>query len=225
MTAASYNPRYFPVVAPPGWKAVLRSIRSDGSSCSNDSGGTYRQRGNIYPPERPIFADTYLALRHGEEHRAMDIMAAMGQPIIADSDGEVIRSWRYEGETRPGVGHSEKGGNYAWIKGDDGVERYYAHMIYPASVRIGERIKAGQIIGFVGDTGNARGGCPHLHYATSINGQKFNPYSQLRVLYDQEAWKKTPLNWYRWLWVIPLSVIFSTALGAGIYYGVKKINI
>lgn len=201
MAGASYRPEIFPVVAPPGWVATLPAKKSNGQACSNDAGRTYTSGGRTYPPERPIFWDSYGAARtdiDGEAvpHRAADIMAAMGAPVVADAPGTVFETWNYQGAQMPGVGTSPRGGNYVWIRGDDGTDRYYSHLYEPSRLLPGQRVETGDLVGLVGDTGNAKGGCPHLHYATEINGAKFNPYEKLKILYEAGSWDGfTPRGW------------------------------
>lgn len=237
MTSAAYSPEIFPVVAPPGWKVTLPAKKSNGQSCSNDAGGDYTSGGKTYPPERPILWDGYDATRtdiDGEAvpHRAMDIMAATGAPIVADAPGTVFETWNYRGSAMPGVGTSSRGGNYVWIKGDDGVDRYYSHLHEPSRLTPGQRVQTGDLVGLVGDTGNAKGGCPHLHYATEINGTKFNPFPQLKALYDAGTWNGfTPNGWNGLSIGIPANTgtLFGAlllaglgAIGLAIYYARRK---
>jgi murein DD-endopeptidase MepM/ murein hydrolase activator NlpD len=66
-----------------------------------------------------------------------------------------------------------------WILGP-GLERhYYAHLDRYADVREGDRVAAGDVIGYTGNTGNARGGPVHLHYGIYRYGGAQNPYARL----------------------------------------------
>jgi murein DD-endopeptidase MepM/ murein hydrolase activator NlpD len=72
-------------------------------------------------------------------------------------------------------------GNYLLIHGQ-GEDRsyFYAHMVRPASVRRGERVWAGERVGSVGETGNARSvGC-HLHFEIHVHGRPIDPEPALR---------------------------------------------
>lgn len=200
-----YNPQVFPVVAPPGWKAILPALKSTGQPCTNSAGHIYTSGGIAYPPERPIISDDYLNDRSGQAHHAEDIMAANGAPIVADQNGTV---------TEKGVG--EKGGNYIYMMGDDGVKRYYAHMLSPALVNKGDRLSIGELIGFVGATGNASGGCPHLHYQVSYNGNSFNAYPALKSLYDRGLWKYTPKGWDTGLGLSWQGILLGTLVLGGV---------
>lgn len=94
-------------------------------------------------------------------HRAIDYAAPIGTPILATGDGVVTRaSWN--------GGY----GNYISIRHNDTWDTAYAHLSKYA-VSAGERVKQGQIIGYVGSTGWSTG--PHLHYEMIKNGTKVNP--------------------------------------------------
>ena len=57
------------------------------------------------------------------------------------------------------------GGNTVWVAGKPSTLYYYAHLDrFCAGLRVGDRVQAGEVLGFVGDTGNARGTPPHLHF-------------------------------------------------------------
>ena len=192
--AATSAPRpiWFPVLGPPGWKATERAVKSDGSVCQNDAGHNYTQAGQTFPPERPILYDSFAELRHGVPHGAMDIMAARGAPVVAPVDGVVPLTVRWKGASYPGQGVSTNGGNYVYIQGTDGWQHYFAHM-RNVRVKPGQKVVAGQQIAEVSDTGDAQGGCAHLHYATELpDGTKFNQYQLLKTLYDQGMWRRGP---------------------------------
>jgi murein DD-endopeptidase MepM/ murein hydrolase activator NlpD len=62
------------------------------------------------------------------------------------------------------VGQNRLGGNVVWIFGPGGQRHYYAHLDRFADVRPGDLVMPGDIVGYVGNSGNARGTPPHLHY-------------------------------------------------------------
>ncbi len=99
-------------------------------------------------------------------HEGLDIFAPRGTPVLAAADG-VVRS------TRP----NRLGGNVVWIRDDLGRSHYYAHLDQQAANR-GDRVQAGDTIGFVGNTGNARTTPPHLHFGLYERGS-FDPYPAL----------------------------------------------
>ena len=99
---------------------------------------------------------------YNKMHRGTDFAAPMGTPIMASGDGIITRA-RWCGG----------GGNCVKIKHNSTYETVYAHMRnFAAGIRVGLRVRQGQIIGFVGSTGKSTG--PHLHYEVIKNGKKIN---------------------------------------------------
>ena len=95
-------------------------------------------------------------------HKGTDFAAPMSTPIMASGDGTVTRA-RWCGG----------GGNCIKIKHNSNYETIYAHMKnFARGIKRGVRVKQGQIIGYVGSTGNSTG--PHLHYEVVKNGKKIN---------------------------------------------------
>ncbi|HUQ96021.1 MAG TPA: M23 family metallopeptidase [Chitinophagaceae bacterium] len=95
-------------------------------------------------------------------HAGLDFTAPQGTPIYATADG-VIKM----------AGYSEGGyGNHVVINHGYGYETLYGHMVR-VKARAGQRIKRGEIIGYVGSTGKSTG--PHCHYEVHKNGQKLDP--------------------------------------------------
>ena len=104
----------------------------------------------------------------GRRHEGIDIFAPKDTPVRSTTRGIVIS-----------VGTNRLGGQTIWILGP-GLERhYYAHLNRYAALRAGDHVEAGQIIGYAGNTGNARGGPPHLHYGIYSSGAAQNPYPRL----------------------------------------------
>lgn len=124
---------------------------------------------------------------HGADaHNAIDIMGARGLRIVAACAGTVAHSWRTRDGEHPGVGTSARGGNFVVIvDGRQGYYHYYAHLESPSTVRSGQSVMAGTLLGHLGDTGRARGTPPHLHYQVSIRNDRgalqsfLNPYPDL----------------------------------------------
>jgi murein DD-endopeptidase MepM/ murein hydrolase activator NlpD len=146
---------------------------------------------------------------HGQDaHNAIDIMGARGLRIVAACAGTVAHSWRTRNGKHPGVGTSAGGGNFVVIiDSRQGYYHYYAHMETPSTVRSGQSVAAGTLLGYLGDTGRARGTPPHLHYQVSIRDgrgalQSFlNPYPELARL--AARWQSQVSAWGRV--VIPVS--------------------
>ena len=99
---------------------------------------------------------------YNKMHRGTDFAAPMGTPIMASGSGVITRA-RWCGG----------GGNCVKIKHNSTYETIYAHMKgFSRGIREGVRVKQGQIIGYVGSTGNSTG--PHLHYEVVVSGKKIN---------------------------------------------------
>ena len=95
-------------------------------------------------------------------HAGMDFSAKTGTPIYATGNGKVIR-----------VRKSRKGyGNHVKIDHGYGYVTLYAHM-QKYIVKKGQKVKRGEVIGYVGNTGKSV--APHLHYEVHKNGKKVNP--------------------------------------------------
>lgn len=95
-------------------------------------------------------------------HAGMDFSAKVGAPIFATGDGVVIRA----DNTASGYG------NHIVLKHGFGYETLYAHLS-KYNIKKGQKVKRGDIIGFVGSTGRSEG--PHLHYEVHKNGEIVNP--------------------------------------------------
>lgn len=102
-------------------------------------------------------------------HGAIDVYAKKGTPIVAPVGGTVIS-----------VKSGGKGGHTVRVRGNDGLVYYFAHMDQQAVVTPGEQVKPGTHLGFVGDSGNARGTSPHLHFSVRKGGVAVNPYTYLQ---------------------------------------------
>jgi murein DD-endopeptidase MepM/ murein hydrolase activator NlpD len=95
-------------------------------------------------------------------HKGLDFTAPQGTPIYATGNGVVITA-----------GASGNGfGNHVVINHGYGYETLYGHMVR-IKARLGQRIKRGEVIGWVGSTGKSTG--PHCHYEVHINGQEVDP--------------------------------------------------
>jgi murein DD-endopeptidase MepM/ murein hydrolase activator NlpD len=125
--------------------------------------------GYVFPVHGPSsFVDTFGAARavvmwhHGE-----DIFAPMGAPVLAVADGTVFS-----------VGWNDIGGNRLWLRDRQGNEFYYAHLsaFSPLAVN-GAHVRGGDVLGFVGNSGDAETTPPHLHF-------EIHPVGLLGLGYD-----------------------------------------
>ncbi len=116
------------------------------------------------------FGDSFGAPRPnvpGGWHHGEDIFARLGAPILAVADG-----------TLHTIGFNKIGGYRLWLRDLSGNEFYYAHLSAYSPLAVeGTRVKAGDVIGFVGDTGDAEGGTPHLHF-------EIHPAAMIGLGYD-----------------------------------------
>lgn len=102
-------------------------------------------------------------LGYNKMHQGIDFAGGTGTPIYAAGDGVVAEAGRKGGY-----------GNWVALKHSGGWETGYAHMSrFASGLRRGQRVKQGQLIGYVGATGRVTG--PHLHYEVMKNGVKINP--------------------------------------------------
>jgi murein DD-endopeptidase MepM/ murein hydrolase activator NlpD len=124
--------------------------------------------------------DTFMDARsEGRVHDAIDIPAPAGTPVMAAADGEIARLFQ-----------SERGGITIYQYGNDKrLIFYYAHLQrYADGLMPGKVARQGEIIAYVGDTGNAGAGNYHLHFSISVipnparywEGTNINPYPLLR---------------------------------------------
>jgi murein DD-endopeptidase MepM/ murein hydrolase activator NlpD len=137
--------------------------------------------GFVFPVGDPhTFGDSFGAPRmmgtgYEHAHQGTDIMAPFGTPLLACERGLVTQ-----------MGSDVLGGTKLWLKGESGTYYYYAHLsAFADGLTEGTVVEAGDIVGLVGDTGNARGGAPHLHFEIHPDGgMAVNPYPLLKVVDD-----------------------------------------
>lgn len=103
----------------------------------------------------------------GRRHKGNDIFAPTGTPVVAPVGGSVAQH------------NSGLGGKSVWLRGSDGNTYYGAHL---SRFGLAGSVSQGQIVGYVGATGNARGGSAHLHFEIHPGGgAAVNPYGTLRT--------------------------------------------
>jgi murein DD-endopeptidase MepM/ murein hydrolase activator NlpD len=132
---------------------------------------TITSQGYVFPIYGPSgYGDSFGAPRgdvSGGWHHGDDIFAPLGAPILAVADGVVFS-----------VGPNPIGGNRLWLQDTAGNQFYYAHLsAYTPLARDGTHVHAGDVLGFVGNTGDAAGGAYHLHF-------EVHPASLLFLGYD-----------------------------------------
>jgi murein DD-endopeptidase MepM/ murein hydrolase activator NlpD len=159
--------------------------------------------GYVFPVYGPSgYGDTFGAPRgdvSGGWHHGDDIFAPLGAPILAVASGTVFS-----------VGWNDVGGWRLWLRDEGGNEFYYAHLSAFTSLAVdGRHVRAGDVLGFVGNTGDAEGTPFHLHF-------EVHPVSMLFLGYDGavnptaylNAWKR--LEDIRILPAVPFSQQLAT---------------
>jgi murein DD-endopeptidase MepM/ murein hydrolase activator NlpD len=102
-------------------------------------------------------------------HKGIDIFAPRGAQVVAVADG--ILSF---------IGDQPKGGHCLWLTTENGASFYYAHLDrWAPGLYEGLEVQAGDLLGFVGNTGNARATPAHLHFGINQNDEMVNPYPLL----------------------------------------------
>jgi murein DD-endopeptidase MepM/ murein hydrolase activator NlpD len=110
------------------------------------------------------FSDDFGDARTGHRHQGNDIMSPYGTPIVAVISG-VIKT-----------DYSAAGGISLYLRGSDGNEYFYAHNSRNVA-GTGDHVATGEVIAYVGNTGNARGGASHLHFERHPGGgSAVDPY-------------------------------------------------
>jgi peptidoglycan LD-endopeptidase LytH len=119
--------------------------------------------------------DSFNEIHHGHPHQAIDIMRPRGTPILAVADGTIQKLF-----------HSVPGGLTIYQFDDSGTYCfYYAHLdSYAAGIHEHMAVSRGQVIGYVGTSGNAEANAPQLHFAINV----LDP--------QKRWWKGTPIDPY-----------------------------
>jgi murein DD-endopeptidase MepM/ murein hydrolase activator NlpD len=115
--------------------------------------------------------DSWHAPRDGGErvHKGIDIFAPKGTEVVAVVDGVISY-----------IGDQKLGGHCIWLTTENGASFYYAHLDrWAAGLYEGLEVQAGDLIGYVGNTGNAKYTQSHLHFGINENDEMVNPYPLL----------------------------------------------
>ena len=148
----------------------------------------------VFPHETSVveFSDTWGAGRSGgRRHAGTDIMSPKGSWIVAVDDGIVERlGWNrlsgWNNKVRPAGGWTS---HYLHLNNDttgtdDG--KGGAEAAFAENLEEGTFVKAGEVIGFVGDSGNAEHTGSHTHFELHLDGRKINPYPYLAAALDRK---------------------------------------
>jgi murein DD-endopeptidase MepM/ murein hydrolase activator NlpD len=143
----------------------------------------------------PVFGDFAYGDTYGDPrpdvtyHHGDDIFGELGQPLVAVADGTVFS-----------VGWNKIGGNRLWLRDHQGNAFYYAHLAaFSTLVFNGARVRAGQVVGFMGNTGDAEPATTHLHF-------EVHPVSLLYLGYDGAVDPTSYLDAWRHLDRLPFPV-------------------
>lgn len=117
-------------------------------------------------------ADTFGAPRgRDRQHQGVDIFAPRGTPVRSSTRGLVVS-----------VREGGLGGRQVWVLGPAHERHYYAHLEdWAPGLAQGRIVEAGDALGMVGDSGNAKGTPPHLHYGVYGKGGAYDPLPLLRA--------------------------------------------
>jgi murein DD-endopeptidase MepM/ murein hydrolase activator NlpD len=140
-------------------RATLSSLpyASSGAAAAAVPAGAY-----VFPVAGATrFSDDWLAPRSGgRAHEGIDIFAAAGTPIVAVADGSLYN-----------VGYNGLGGWRLWLRDGAGTTFYFAHLsAFAPAAREGASVSRGTVIGYVGNSGDAQGASPHLHFEVHPGG-------------------------------------------------------
>jgi murein DD-endopeptidase MepM/ murein hydrolase activator NlpD len=184
MTAADPEPAHDPseprAVQRPGENGEPPPVATTGVVAHAEAVDTLRKRDLKIPVEgadEDDLRDTFFDGRgSGRAHEALDIMAPRHTQVLAADDGVIVKLF------------NSKGGGGITIYQFDPTETYcyyYAHLDrYAANLKEGQRVRRGDVIGYVGSTGNASASAPHLHFAI------------FRLTPEHQWWKGEPINPY-----------------------------
>lgn len=103
----------------------------------------------------------------GRKHEGLDIMAPTGSPIVSPTEAVVLK-----------VGYGASAGYYVYTANPGGEVFAYMHLKDASPLKAGDELEEGDLIGYVGSTGNAKGSSPHLHFEVRKNGPT-DPFTRI----------------------------------------------
>lgn len=152
-----------------GERTYFRHKTSDGFESYFDENGNSIESGLLKTPvSNGRLSSTYGKRKHPvlgytRMHRGLDFAATPGTPVLAAGNGRIVERRR-----------NGSFGNYIRIRHDDDFSSAYAHLArYEKTLTKGDRVRRGDIIGYVGDTGLTSG--PNLHFEVLKDGRQLNP--------------------------------------------------
>ncbi|MGD0274317.1 MAG: M23 family metallopeptidase [Gaiellaceae bacterium] len=175
-----------PTSGPPPAKS--KPQKKPGKKTNENNSGVVKPSPDLHPKLSrkgyvfPVYGQAWYSDSFGSPradtgwHHGIDIFAPMGTPLLAVAKGTVFS-----------VGWNNLGGNRLWLRDKDGNEFYYAHLSAYSPLAVnGKHVKAGDVLGFIGNSGDAITTPPHLHF-------ELHPVGLLPLLYDLSA--VDPYGW------------------------------
>jgi murein DD-endopeptidase MepM/ murein hydrolase activator NlpD len=174
------SPTVSPADIPEAEPGLSSSLPAGDATASN----TFIGKLNLIIPVAGVrpeqLLDTFTDARsEGRSHDAIDILAPGGTPVLAATDGEIVKLFQ-----------SDRGGTTIYqLSPDKKLVFYYAHLqAYADGISAGKYVRQGEVVGYVGDSGNAGAGNYHLHFSIAVladprrywEGTNINPYPLLR---------------------------------------------
>jgi murein DD-endopeptidase MepM/ murein hydrolase activator NlpD len=184
IAAADPEPAHDPseprAVERPGDNGESLPTGTTGMAAHEEAIDALRERDLKLPVEgadRSDLRDTFFDARSGgRAHEALDIMAPRHTPVLAADDGVIAKLFDSQGGGGITIYQFDPSHTYCY---------YYAHLDhYAPDLKEGQRVRRGQVIGYVGSTGNASPNAPHLHFAI------------FRLTSERQWWKGEPINPY-----------------------------
>lgn len=151
------------------YQAIRHTNANDEHNYYTPNGTSLKKAFNRYPIKFSHISSTFASsryhpiLHYKRAHKGIDLAASIGTPIQATGDGVIASIGRHNGY-----------GNMIKIKHDKKYSTVYGHMLrFQKGLYKGSKVRRGQVIGYVGQTGLATG--PHCHYELHVNNQPRNP--------------------------------------------------